>query len=91
MQEMTVTYFLALILLWKGIRVNSSKPAYVVRNWLSLLFFGRNHPTNCDIIFHEFGQQVMQLNKLRIIAESSISTSRVDNIGYHRNRDALLE
>ena len=74
-QEMNFTYLYALMLLQKGIRMNSSKAVYAARNRLSLLFFGRNHPIYRDITFHEFRQQVMQPNELRVIAESSISTN----------------
>ena len=51
--------------------------------------FRRNQPIY--IIFHEFRQQVMQPNELRIIAENSISTSRVGNIGHYQSGDVLLE
>ena len=53
--------------------------------------FRRNHPIYRDIIFHEFRQQVIQPNELRIIAENSISTSRVGNIGHYQSGNVLLE
>ena len=90
-QEMTFTYLHALMLLQKGIHMNSSKAVYAARNQLSLMFFGRNHPIYHNIIFHEFHQQVRQPNKFRVIAESSISITQVGNIGHYQSGDTLLE
>ena len=91
MQQITFTFLHGLMILRKGIRVNSYKHIYAGKNKLSVLLFGKSHLYYQQLISFEKTFETLIAHEIRALKHSCLVLSRTRRSGHNKSGDAVRE
>ena len=90
-QQMVFNFLHGLILFCKGTQASNREYIYAVKNKLSLLSFGCNHPHYHYLILQEKRTEALMPEKIKSLKLSPLVLNLIQRIGHYQSGDAGIE